>query len=115
MRARLQKMLAQLGEQLDRGVFAINVPDTAYDQLEDDVDSDFTCDPYFNATIQNIEVAKRAFNRPHVIQYVNFWPCEWNNDRLSMVRLSAFAKENEIGPVSGLYAPISAYLKTLAN
>ena len=42
--------------------------------------SNFTCDGYFDAELDNIQRARAAFTRSAVVQYVNFWPCEWNND-----------------------------------
>jgi hypothetical protein len=35
--------------------------------------------------------------KTHVVQYVNFWPCEWNDDRGYMSRSFAFATEHGIG------------------
>jgi hypothetical protein len=32
-----------------------------------------------------------------VVQYVNFWPCEWNNDKKFMSRAFEFAHANGIG------------------
>jgi hypothetical protein len=32
-----------------------------------------------------------------VVQYVNFWPCEWQNDRKYMSRFFEFAAQNGIG------------------
>jgi hypothetical protein len=31
------------------------------------------------------------------VQYVNFWPCEWNNDHNYMGRLFAYASANNVG------------------
>ena len=35
--------------------------------------------------------------KSHVVQYVNFWPCEWNNDKKFMSRAFEFAHANGIG------------------
>ena len=35
--------------------------------------------------------------KSHVVQYTNFWPCEWNNDQKYMSRAFEFAKQNSIG------------------
>ena len=47
--------------------------------------------------MENLAYARKAFSQSHVVQYVNFWPCEWNNDRNYMGRLFAFASANNIG------------------
>jgi hypothetical protein len=41
--------------------------------------------------------ARAAFNTSHVVQYVNFWPCEWDNDQLYMERFFDAAVESRIG------------------
>src|SRR5690606_7994777 len=35
--------------------------------------------------------------RTHVVQYVNFWPCEWEDDRQYMSRTFAFAADRGVG------------------
>ena len=57
----------------------------------------FTCDGYFAATLENIAFARKEFSKSHVVQYTNFWPCEWDNDREFMSRAFEFAKQNGIG------------------
>jgi hypothetical protein len=59
--------------------------------------SGFTCDRYFSAALENAAFARRVFTRSHVVQYANFWPCEWNNDRKYMSRFFEFAAANGIG------------------
>ena len=41
--------------------------------------------------------ARAAFHHSYVVQYVNFWPCEWNDDHHYMSRLFAFAAAHRIG------------------
>ena len=59
--------------------------------------SSFTCDGYFNAELDNLRYARQAFTRSAVVQYVNFWPCEWNNDHHFMSRAFAFAAAYDVG------------------
>jgi hypothetical protein len=94
VRARFQALLKALGERFDGRVLGINLPESAADVGKP---SGFTCDGYFDATSENILAAREAFKRSHVVQYVNFWPCEWNNDRKYMSRFFALAAEHRIG------------------
>jgi hypothetical protein len=96
LRRRFQKLLSELAQRFDGRVYGINLPETAAD-LANAKPEGFTCDGYFAAEIENIGFARRAFAKSHVVQYVNFWPCEWNNDRNYMGRLFAFAQARGIG------------------
>ena len=97
LRERYQKLLTALAAKFDGKVEGVNLPETAIDVDMKDAKSGFTCDRYFDATIDNIQFARKAFKRSHVVQYVNFWPCEWDNDRQYMSRLFAVAQQNNIG------------------
>lgn len=94
---RFQKLLTALAKQFDGDIFGINLPETAIDLDTQRNNADFSCDKYFHATIENIGFAKKNFKKSYVVQYVNFWPCEWNNDHQYMSRLFAFAKRYQIG------------------
>jgi hypothetical protein len=99
VRARFQKLLRALAARCDGRIYGLNLPETAAD-VDMDVErraSGFHCDDYFRATLENIEVAKSVFLRSHVVQYVNFWPCEWNNDRDYMGRMFRTAVRKGIG------------------
>ena len=98
LRARFQALLAALGERFDGRVYGINLPETAIDVLEGDgAPEGFTCDAYFDAEIENLRAARAAFSHSLVVQYVNFWPCEWNNDRRFMSRLFELGVAEGIG------------------
>lgn len=57
----------------------------------------FSCDNYFASEIENLAFARKVFTKSYVVQYVNFWPCEWNNDKNYMSRLFEFASTHNIG------------------
>ncbi|MGU3522917.1 hypothetical protein ACLBW2_07395 [Enterobacteriaceae bacterium C23F] len=97
VRARYQALLSALAAKFDGKVAGINLPETAIDIDMKDPKSGFSCDRYFTATLDNIQFARKAFPHSRVVQYVNFWPCEWNNDHQYMSRLFALAAENKIG------------------
>jgi len=98
LRARFQALLAALGERFDGRVYGINLPETAIDVLEGGgAPEGFSCDAYFEAEMDNLRAARAAFNHSLVVQYVNFWPCEWNNDRQYMSRLFELGVAQGIG------------------
>lgn len=99
VRARFQELLQALGRKFDGRVFGINLPETSAD-VDQDAEkkrSGFSCDAYFAAELENLAVARRAFAKSHVVQYANFWPCEWENDRKYMSRFFEFAAAHGIG------------------
>lgn len=97
VRERYQQLLAALAKQFDGRIMGINLPETAIDLDMKRDRSGFSCNKYFDATLNNLDFARQAFRKSHVVQYVNFWPCEWDNDHQYMSRLFAFASENGIG------------------
>src|ERR1041385_1078699 len=48
-------------------------------------------DAYFQAELDNMAYGKKVFTKTPFIQYVNFWPGEWNNSRNFMSRTFEFA------------------------
>ena len=88
-------MLTALAARFDGRLFGVNLPETAADV--DRKANGFDCDAYFDAERDNIAFARRAFRTTHVVQYVNFWPCEWNDDRRYMSRFFEYASANHIG------------------
>lgn len=97
VRQRYQKLISALAAKFDGKIAGINLPETAIDIDMKDPQSGFTCDNYFAATIDNIQFARKTFQHSQVVQYVNFWPCEWDNDHQYMSRLFAVAQKNHIG------------------
>ncbi|WP_110751601.1 hypothetical protein [Phyllobacterium leguminum] len=97
VRVRYQALLKALAEKFDGKVFGVNLPETAADVDQKHDKSGFSCDAYFDAEMQNLKVARAAFGKSHVVQYVNFWPCEWDNDHDYMGRLFKYAASHRIG------------------
>lgn len=97
VRIRYQKLLQALAKEFDGRVYGVNLPETAIDLDMKRDKTGFSCDKYFNAEIENLSFAKSVFKKSQVVQYVNFWPCEWNNDQNYMGRLFEFAAKNQIG------------------
>ncbi len=97
VRARFQKLLGVLARRFDGRLYGINLPETAADIDRDADRTGFDCDAYFAAELENAAFARRAFAKSHVVQYMNFWPCEWNDERKYMPRGFAFAHQNRIG------------------
>jgi hypothetical protein len=97
VRERYQELLKALAERFDGKVFGINLPETAADIDVKHDKTGFSCDAYFDAEMKNLASAHAVFIKSHVVQYVNFWPCEWADDHKYMERIFAFAAGNGIG------------------
>ncbi|TDR82943.1 hypothetical protein [Paludibacterium purpuratum] len=94
---RYQALLKALAARFDGKVYGVNLPETAIDIDQKHDKTGFSCERYFNAEVQNMSVTRSAFKKSLVVQYVNFWPCEWDNDHRYMSRLFTFAANNRIG------------------
>lgn len=94
---RYQLLLQALAKKFDGRVYGVNLPETAIDPDIKRDKTGFSCDKYFNAEMENIAFAKKAFKHSQVVQYVNFWPCEWNNNHQYMSRLFALAEKEGFG------------------
>ncbi|STX28867.1 Uncharacterised protein [Legionella beliardensis] len=97
VRARFHLLLKKLAAQFDGKIDGINLPETSADFDPNHLPKDFTFDKYFYSVIDNISYLKKAFKKSSVIQYVNFFPGEWNNEHHYMSRLFAFAIKHHIG------------------
>ncbi|WP_139262705.1 hypothetical protein [Chryseobacterium polytrichastri] len=94
---RFQKLIGELAKKFDGKIQGINLPETAIDIDMKRDKTGFSCDKYFQAELDNLKFARNAFKKSYVLQYVNFFPCEWDNDHKYMSRLFEFAKENNVG------------------
>lgn len=97
VRARFQALIAALAGRFDGRLLGINLPETAAGIDPAAPPPGFSCDGYFDAAVENAAYARSAFRQSAVVQYVNFWPCEWNDDRGYMSRFFALAAEKGIG------------------
>ena len=97
LRERYQQLLQALAKTFDGRVQGINLPETAIDIDQKSDRTGFSCDAYFEAELENMLFARRAFTRSAVVQYVNFWPCEWDNDHRYMQRLFEAAAAHGVG------------------
>lgn len=97
VRHRYQSLLTALAKSFDGRVYGINLPETAIDLSTKKPPTGFSCDAYFDAEMENLAFARKAFSKSKVVQYVNFWPCEWDNDHHYMSRMFAYAADNHVG------------------
>jgi hypothetical protein len=97
VRQRYQALLAALAARFDGQIYRVNLPETAIDLGKNIRPKGFSCDKYFAGEIENIAFARKVFTQSHVVQYINFWPCEWNNDPNYMGRFFEFATAHSIG------------------
>ena len=97
VRERFQALLSALAQQFDGRVHGINLPETSFDIDPGKPPSGFTCDGYFDAEVENIRHARRVFKKSYVVQYVNFWPCSWGDERGYFRRFFEIAAREHIG------------------
>jgi len=96
-RARYQALLKALATEFDGKIYGLNLPETSIDIDMKHDKTGFSCDAYFNAEMENLAYARSVFAKSHVVQYVNFWPCEWENDHKYMSRLFDYASKHDVG------------------
>lgn len=97
VRARFQALLEALARRFDGRIAGVVLTETAASVDKQTPPEGWDCDRYFEAEKENALFARRVFKRSHVIQYVNFWPCESHNSRGYMSRFFDFAVANRIG------------------
>ncbi len=97
LRKRYQDLLSELAKEFDGRITGINLPETTVDIDMKQDKTGFSRDRYFAAELDNIKFARQVFKKSYVVQYVNFWPCEWDNDYQYMSRFFNFASKNKIG------------------
>jgi hypothetical protein len=97
VRKRFQLLMKELASQFDGRIYGINLPETAVDFDEHNPPQGFDYDKYFSSELENIAVLRKVFHKSIVMQYVNFFPGEWNNDHRYMSRLFSYAKAHNIG------------------
>ncbi len=97
VKERFHLLIEKLADQFDGKIYGINLPETAVDFDPNNPPKDFTFDNYFRAELENIGMVKKSFHKSIVIQYVNFFPGEWNNDHRYMSRLFSYAIQHQIG------------------
>jgi hypothetical protein len=95
LRARFQALIAAVAARFDGRIAGFNFDETAVDLGGDT--SNFDCDGYFAAELENARFARAAFARSPVVQYVNFWPCQWGDTRGYFARFFAAAAKAGIG------------------
>ncbi|MEU8777068.1 hypothetical protein [Streptomyces sp. NPDC048606] len=97
VRARFQSLLKALADRFDGRLAGVNLPETAtqVDLTKDH--SGYTDASYFEAELDNMRYGAQVFKRTKFIQYVNFWPGEWNNDHGYMEKTFEFAATHGIG------------------
>ncbi len=97
LRRRYQELIQKLAERFDGEIFGLNLPESAIDIDRKHDRTGFTCDAYFQAEMENMEFARHVFSKSLVVQYVNFWPCEWADDHRYMSRAFETAARLGIG------------------
>lgn len=96
VREQYQSLLQALAKEYDGKIYGINLPETAIDVVNTKQNG-FSNSGYFQAEIDNMLAAKRFFKKSVVVQYVNFFPGEWDNVKGYMSTLFSTAIANGVG------------------
>jgi hypothetical protein len=97
VRERFQALLSALAERFDGRIYGINLPESSVDIDPKKDHTGFDCDQYFAAEVENIRHARKVFQKSYVVQYVNFWPCSWGDDRGYFTKFFEIAAREHIG------------------
>ncbi|MEU5545401.1 hypothetical protein AB0G85_23840 [Streptomyces sioyaensis] len=97
VRGRFQQLLKAMSQRFDGRLAGVNLPETATEVDTKKDRTGYSNDAYFKAELDNMAYGKKVFTKTPFIQYVNFWPGEWNNSRKYMSRTFEFAKKHGIG------------------
>ncbi|WP_260635351.1 hypothetical protein [Streptomyces angustmyceticus] len=97
VRGRFQQLLKAMSQKFDGRLAGVNLPETATEVDTEKDRTGYSDDAYFKAELDNMAYGKKVFHKTPFIQYVNFWPGEWNNSRNYMKRTFEFAKAHGIG------------------
>ncbi|KAI9291710.1 hypothetical protein K502DRAFT_326149 [Neoconidiobolus thromboides FSU 785] len=93
VRDRYQALIYKLAKEFDGKIEGIILPETSIEVEE----SKLNCADYFDAELANIKYTKSQFKQSKVIQFVNFWPCEWKNSKNFMSTFFENALEHGFG------------------
>ena len=93
---RFHKLIDQLAKKYDGKIAGINLPETSID-IDEKLLIDKFCQTYVDSIVSNMLYLRKQFKQSKVVQYINFLPCEWNNDHGFMQEIFAIAIKNDIG------------------
>lgn len=96
---RFHKLLFALGKEFDGKIEGVNLAETSFDVGETGVlfPKGFSFELYRDGIITNMKALRRAFPRSVVIEYANFMPGEWQNDKGYMRAVYKAAQESKVG------------------
>lgn len=97
VRARFQALLAELAKKYDGKITGINLPETAVQVDTAHDKTGYSDQRYFDATLANMAYGKSVFRKSAFVQYINFWPGEWDNNKGYMERSFEFAQSHGVG------------------
>ncbi|WP_440683690.1 hypothetical protein [Cysteiniphilum halobium] len=94
VRDRFQKLITAISKKYDGKIYGINLPETAVDLEKMD---DTFCHSYFDATYENMIFLNQSFKQTKVVQYVNYFPCEWANNKGYTAKIFQYAIKHSVG------------------
>lgn len=97
VRQRFHHLLKALSESFDGEIYGFNLPETAIEVQTNNKTTGYTCQGYFNGTLENARYAASVFKQSYIVQYVNFWPCGWANENNYLSDSFDFFADNGVG------------------
>lgn len=97
VRERFQRLLKALAARFDGEVYGFNLPETSIEVQSNSTTTGYSCQGYFEGTLDNARYAASVFNQSCAVQYVNFWPCGWANANNYMGDSFRFFANNGVG------------------
>ncbi|KAH8817242.1 hypothetical protein F5884DRAFT_246117 [Xylogone sp. PMI_703] len=95
VKARYQLLLKELAATFDGLIYGMNFAESSI--TIDESANNFTCDGYFQNTLDNALYARSVFSTSYVVQYINFWPCGYGGDGGYLADSFAFVSNHSIG------------------
>lgn len=96
VRARFQRLLKALADRFDGAVYGFNLAETAI-EIQANNRTGYSCQGYFEGTLDNARYAASVFKKSYAVQYVNFWPCGWANENNYLSDSFQFFADNGVG------------------
>lgn len=97
VRERFQSLLKALAVKFDGKVYGFNLPETSIEVQSNNNATGYTCQAYFEGTLDNARYAAQVFRRSYAVQYVNFWPCGWANENNYLSDSFQFFADHGVG------------------
>lgn len=95
VQGRFQRLLKELATSFDGHIYGMNFAESSITIRQSQ--NNFTCESYFQNTLENAQFARSVFPTSYVVQYINFWPCGYSGKGGYLADSFAFVSTHGIG------------------